>query len=233
NSGFIFIQMGCLKPIGFFFKKFFAIFAFGTAGGYSGKTNVTVKCSSQVSTVTASFGYPFRMNVVSFNMPKCDNSTESETLYLQGDFSSSPEFFVTIGVFAFLYCMGALVFYLGYRHWYLENSRWPAIDFFVTFLFAVMWLISSSAWAKALTDVKTVSSPSRIIEEMREVCKLPEVVCNAGATPAMGRLNASVIFGFLNLILWAGNCWFVFKETSWHKVPDQQSSAEEGANKRP
>lgn len=24
-------------------------------------------------------------------------------------------------------------------------------------------------------------------------------------------------FGFLNFVLWAGNIWFVFKETSWHK----------------
>lgn len=24
-------------------------------------------------------------------------------------------------------------------------------------------------------------------------------------------------FGFLNFVLWAGNIWFVFKETGWHK----------------
>lgn len=25
------------------------------------------------------------------------------------------------------------------------------------------------------------------------------------------------VFGFLNFVLWAGNIWFVFKETGWHK----------------
>lgn len=25
------------------------------------------------------------------------------------------------------------------------------------------------------------------------------------------------VFGFLNFVLWAGNIWFVFKETVWHK----------------
>uniref|UniRef100_A0A8C0AMB1 Synaptoporin n=1 Tax=Bos mutus grunniens TaxID=30521 RepID=A0A8C0AMB1_BOSMU len=25
-----------------------------------------------------------------------------------------------------------------------------------------------------------------------------------------------IVFGFLNFILWAGNIWFVFKETGWH-----------------
>lgn len=37
------------------------------------------------------------------------------------------------------------------------------------------------------------------------------------------------IFGFLNLILWAGNCWFIYKETSFHKDPNQQpATVEEG-----
>uniref|UniRef100_A0A672G7Y6 Synaptoporin-like n=1 Tax=Salarias fasciatus TaxID=181472 RepID=A0A672G7Y6_SALFA len=26
-----------------------------------------------------------------------------------------------------------------------------------------------------------------------------------------------IAFGFLNFVLWAGNIWFVFKETGWHK----------------
>uniref|UniRef100_A0A3B3B924 Synaptoporin n=1 Tax=Oryzias melastigma TaxID=30732 RepID=A0A3B3B924_ORYME len=26
-----------------------------------------------------------------------------------------------------------------------------------------------------------------------------------------------IVFGFLNFVLWAGNIWFVFKETTWHK----------------
>uniref|UniRef100_A0A8C3H9E9 Synaptophysin n=1 Tax=Chrysemys picta bellii TaxID=8478 RepID=A0A8C3H9E9_CHRPI len=48
-------------------------------------------------------------------------------------------------------------------------------DFVVTAVFAFMWLVSSCAWAKGLSDV----------------------------------------FGFLNLVLWTGNLWFVFKETGW------------------
>ena len=26
----------------------------------------------------------------------------------------------------------------------------------------------------------------------------------------------SQVFGFLNLCVWAGNAWFVYKETRWH-----------------
>lgn len=38
------------------------------------------------------------------------------------------------------------------------------------------------------------------------------------------------IFGFLNLILWAGNCWFIYKETSFHKDPNQQTVEQEGVS---
>ncbi|XP_035517570.1 synaptophysin-like protein 1 [Morone saxatilis] len=36
------------------------------------------------------------------------------------------------------------------------------------------------------------------------------------------------IFGFLNLILWAGNCWFIYKETPFHKDPSPPATMEEG-----
>lgn len=34
------------------------------------------------------------------------------------------------------------------------------------------------------------------------------------------------VFGFLNLILWGGNCWFIYKETPFHKTPNQPADAE-------
>lgn len=44
------------------------------------------------------------------------------------------------------------------------------------------------------------------------------------------------LFGFINFFLWAGNCWFVFKETPWHGQGQDQgqgaspeSAAEQGA----
>ena len=44
------------------------------------------------------------------------------------------------------------------------------------------------------------------------------------------------LFGFINFFLWAGNCWFVFKETPWYgqgqdqgQGNSQESAAEQGA----
>lgn len=38
------------------------------------------------------------------------------------------------------------------------------------------------------------------------------------------------LFGFLNFLLWAGNCWFVLRETPWLRPPaPRDSAAEQGA----
>lgn len=200
------------EPIGFIraIEWVFAIFAFATTGGYSGTTSLTVECPDSDKEATAVFGYPFRLSAYPYIIPSCDQVISPE-LYLQGNFSSSAEFFVCVGVFAFLYCTATLILYLGFQNVYRQTSRGPMIDLAVTATFAFLWLVSSSAWGKGLTDVKWATSP----EHLLETCS----ICKARDAPSMGRLNASVTFGFLNLILWAGNCWFIYKETPFHKGP--------------
>lgn len=224
SSGFS-LDLGPLKePLGFIrvLEWVFTIFAFATTGGYSGETHLTVKCTSPETdqTVKAIFGYPFRLGAYPFEIPAC-NGTPVAKLFLQGDFSSSAEFFVCVGVFGFLYCTATLVLYLGYQHVYRQSTRGPIIDLVLTAAFAFLWLVSSSAWGKGLTDVKWATNPNHLMELCKDTCQ-------PGEFPSMGRLNASVIFGFLNLILWAGNCWFIYKETPFHKDPLPPATVEEG-----
>ncbi|XP_059185370.1 synaptophysin-like protein 2a [Centropristis striata] len=224
TSGFA-LDLGPLKePLGFIrvLEWVFTIFAFATTGGYSGTTHFTVKCQPDKDgvDVQAVFGYPFRLPSHPYTIPTCNGSPSNQT-YLQGDFSSSAEFFVCVGVFGFLYCTATLILYLGYQNVYRQTSRGPIIDLVVTAAFAFLWLVSSSAWGKGLTDVKWATNPEHLVESCKDVC-------HPGDFPSMGRLNASVIFGFLNLILWAGNCWFIYKETPFHKDPNPPATMEEG-----
>ncbi|XP_048966983.1 synaptophysin-like protein 2 [Canis lupus dingo] len=220
----------------------FAIFAFGSCGSYSGETGATVRCNNEakdVSSIIVLFGYPFRLNRVQYEMPLCDDDSTSKIMHLMGDFSAPAEFFVTLGIFSFFYTMAALVLYLRFHNLYTENRRFPLVDFCVTVSFTFFWLVAAAAWGKGLTDIKGATRPSSLTAAM-SVCHGEEAVCSAGATPSMGLANISVLFGFINFFLWAGNCWFVFKETPWHgqgqgqgqdqgQGPSQESAAEQGA----
>nr|XP_032639848.1 synaptophysin-like protein 1 isoform X2 [Chelonoidis abingdonii] len=110
-------------------ETIFSIFAFATCGGYSGHTSIKVSCpDTKNETLEAAFGYPFRLNTVVFkelDSKKCNNTWT--TTHLVGDFSSSAQFFVTFAVFVFLYCMAALVLYVGYLHLYRGAGKLPMI----------------------------------------------------------------------------------------------------------
>ncbi|XP_031464485.1 synaptophysin-like protein 2, partial [Phasianus colchicus] len=185
------------EPLGFVkvLEWLFAIFAFGACGSFSGESGATVKCNDESQGMTAisvQFGYPFRLHQVLFEMPKCDSESEARMLHLVGDFSAPAEFFVTLGVFSFLYAMAALVLYLRFHSLYADNKKLPFTDFCVTVCFAFFWLVAAAAWGKGLSDVKAATRPSSLIAAI-SVCQNNEAVCNAGATPAMGLANISVV----------------------------------------
>ncbi|XP_034022305.1 synaptoporin [Thalassophryne amazonica] len=201
------------------FAPIFAICAFATCGGYHGHLQVEVDCADKRKSnlsINIDFAYPFRLEQVHFRAPLCETSRE-EILFLNGDFSTAAQLFVTVGVFAFLYSLLATVVYVFYQHKYLKNNRGPLVDFVVTVSFSFMWLVSSCCWAKALSDIKTAANPTQALL-LISACRTPENKCAAGQGPLWSNLNTSVVFGFVNFFLWAGNIWFVFKETGWYKT---------------
>ncbi|KAJ7304168.1 hypothetical protein JRQ81_011698 [Phrynocephalus forsythii] len=209
------------EPLGFIklLQWIFSIFAFATCGGYSGKTVLLLRCPNHNFSVVTNFAYPFRLNKVTigpFDAKTC-NASWNESVFLVGDFSSSAQFFVTFAVLVFLYCMAALVLYVGYLHLYRGAGKLPMLDFVITVVVAFLWLVSTSAWAKALTDIKRSTGPSMI--DGMEPCMKDQNICHFDEQRSLGSLNVSVVIGFLNLILWAGNAWFVYKETSLHQPP--------------
>ncbi|XP_054151277.1 synaptophysin-like protein 1 [Melozone crissalis] len=130
------VSLGALKePLGLSrgLQWFFSIFAFATCGGFEGSVTFTVTCAggdngTQVTNVTATYGYPFRLNQAVFqpSLTHLCNHTWPRDVHLVGDFSSAARFFVGVAVGAFLYSLGALGVYLGYLHLYrCAGSRLP------------------------------------------------------------------------------------------------------------
>lgn len=221
------------EPLGFIkvLEWVASIFAFATCGGFKGKTDILVACPPKLpanKTVTAAFGYPFRLNQASFQAPPEVNECGADwnKHVLIGDYSSSAQFYVTFAVFVFLYCIAALLLYVGYTNLYRDSRKLPMIDFVITLVATFLWLVSTSAWAKALTDIKIATGHS-IVQELAP-CNQSGVTCHFDSVTSMGSLNVSVICGFLNMILWGGNAWFVYKETNLHSPSDATASHSQG-----
>ncbi|XP_027003077.1 synaptoporin b [Tachysurus fulvidraco] len=198
------------------FAPLFAVCAFATCGGYSGQIMVKVECMEKNQrNISIIFGYPFRLQQVHFSVPLCEGK-RYETLFLEGDYSPSAQFFVTVSVLAFLYSLLATVVYIFYQNKYREKNRGPLVDCLVTVIFSCLWLVSSIAWAKSLSGVKTATDVS-LIQMLMSACRDEENLCETLEEPSWTNLNVSVAFGFLNFSLWAGNIWFAYKETGLHK----------------
>lgn len=61
----------------------------------------------------------------------------------------------------------------------------------VTIITTFLWLVSTSAWAKALADIK-ISTGAGIIP-LIDPCKAPETTCHFGSVTSMRSLNVSVV----------------------------------------
>uniref|UniRef100_A0A3Q2PHC7 Synaptoporin b n=1 Tax=Fundulus heteroclitus TaxID=8078 RepID=A0A3Q2PHC7_FUNHE len=219
------------------FAPIFAICAFATCGGYYGHLQVKVDCAARRHnnvSINIDFGYPFRLQQVYFKAPLCEAKRE-EIVFLNGDFSAAAQFFVTVGVLAFLYSLLATIVYVFYQNKYLKNNRGPLVDFLVTVTFSLTWLLSSCCWAKSLTEIKTATNPTEVLL-LISACREKENRCAATQEPFWSRLNTSAVFGFVNVILWSGNIWFVFKETGWYKTgqryPSRTSSRKRSSEMR-
>uniref|UniRef100_A0A3B3VJJ9 Synaptoporin b n=1 Tax=Poecilia latipinna TaxID=48699 RepID=A0A3B3VJJ9_9TELE len=138
------------------FAPIFAICAFATCGGYHGYLQVKVDCSARRPnnlSINIEFGYPFRLQQIHFKAPLCDASRE-DVVFLNGDFSAAAQFFVTVGVLAFLYSFFATIVYVFYQNKYLKNNRGP--------------LVVKTGWYKTGQRYPSRTSSRKRSSEMRE-----------------------------------------------------------------
>ncbi|XP_012937697.1 synaptophysin-like protein 1 [Aplysia californica] len=215
------------EPIGFIkvIEFVLSIFAFATTTSHETSTTFNINCTAvphhEVAgekSVTFTYSYSYDLEDVCFRTPICNNTKTGEMCLLSGS-ESSAQFYVFVGVIVFLYCLAALVLYIFFDELYRRNTRIVIVDFVVSVVLTLLWIIGSSAWASGVSDVKMYTDPDEgsIFDNLAE-CKNANANCRTVNDGNFASLNVSIIFGFLNFVVWVGNLWFLYKETPWFKV---------------
>lgn len=212
----------------------FAILAFSTTAGYYSTLKFNFVCihnTNETGSRQLTISYPFFMDsaqstVAPISCPIVGVSTVAPGLnHPYGSFTSSAQFYVFVGVMAFLYCIGIVVVYVFFDQVYNENELVPQIDFIVTAVWTLFWFIASIAWAVGVSFLKQETDPVRLWHQITPC--LPGGTANCTIAGNMyfgyGGLDVSLICGFANIFLWGANLWFLFKETVWFKrmYPEQ------------
>lgn len=210
------------EPKGFvkLIQVFVAIFAFATCTGFRGRIELEQNCNKTSIKAGADFKYPFQ-SPLNFMIRECKNGAPAGNVRSNSvpfDYRSSTEYFVVIGVFCFLYSFGILVYYIMFEPDQSTSSVPPSkfspsvIDFVISVVFVLFWFTSAIALAAAVTGIRSTTNIKTIISNLKD--------CGNRCTPTTAgnyaTLDISAILGFLNVFVWCGNLWFLYKETPWH-----------------
>ena len=104
---------------------------------------------------------------------------------------SSAQFFVFVGVTAFLYSLAFAIIYVFFRQKYTSMVFFPLGDLAFTTLYALFWFIASAAWAKAVTDIQKYTNTNDIITSFTTAC--PQTSCSYMSSPSLANVIVSCV----------------------------------------
>jgi hypothetical protein len=220
------------EPRGFIrvIQLFLAILAFATTVDYREKQEVRIHCNESTSDpsmdiISYEVSYPFNTRYI-FQIKKYPTTCKTgewKTVLFELDKESTAKFYVTTGVLSFMFSIFAIIVYIFMTETYENTGIFPFIDLIATAILTFFWFISWCTWVAKEGSIKSFvkEMPDNLCLELRTVSGSGLLItCDLGNSPSFSKLTSSLIFGFGNIILWAGSCWFVFKETHFHKKDD-------------
>ncbi|OXA38480.1 synaptophysin [Folsomia candida] len=206
------------EPRGFIkvLQWFFAILAFSTTVSFTTEFGFTLPCpvNNGTQVIRQTVEYPFEMD--HYPTVKVDKTCVAGGLEIVffGNARSDAQYYVCTGVLSFLYAMIGGVLYLLYEKVYQTNNKVPLIDFVVTLVLAIFWISAIAAFGKGVSTMSHATSPSTVYEyNHHKQSTLPEFT--RIIEPSYSKLVVSILFGVINFVLWTGNLWFLYKETTW------------------
>lgn len=159
----------------------FAIFAFATA--CNGRSSMSLQRPTATDVISASWSYPYNLKD-SFIQ---NSSTALTSISDANDVKPSAEFFVFTGVTAMLIALAFIVVYVLLDRQYRNDERLPMIDFILCIIWSIFWLAGSAAWAKGVSNIRTLTS-SDAIAQRSGLC--------TNATPCLDKSCKQLIFSY-------------------------------------
>jgi len=228
------------EPRGFIkcLEVFLAIFAFACATGFSGELSILQK---EVVTGTGNpklhkgvftLSYPFSDDITMVLQEDMnDTTTMAERTAPFGE-RSKTEFFVVIGVFCFLYSLCMIIYYVFFQEDNSSNASVstmlspPVIDFVFGAFWCLFWFFSSCAFASGVLAIESSADLSELVAEggaFHPYCIPTKITCIV-TNAKYATLTVAILLGFLNVFVWLGNIWFLWKETPWHNSNAQPAA---------
>ena len=216
------------EPRGFIriIQFFMAILAFATTADYSQQALIKITPLKSVQStvdITYELAYPFDLEVP-IHVPS-DTGFAFVVPTPKIDKESTAEFYVTTGVLSFLFSAAAAVFYVLMTDVYENSTLFPFIDLVATGILTFFWFISWCTWVAQEGNIRNWyhDMPASICSSLNGQQTGIVFSCDNQGKVSFAKLTISLIFGFGNIILWAGSGWFVYKETHFHKKNDMRA----------
>eukprot|EP00118_Oscarella_pearsei_P027540 m.311135 g.311135 ORF g.311135 m.311135 type:complete len:256 (+) comp60691_c0_seq1:28-795(+) len=209
----------------------FAVAAFATLSSFSSRGKVIRNGSVIANNGTDNFTefYPFVIEYdFGSNELYFEDPNEVRLLHVNGKHQAGAGFFVFVGVLAFFYTIAASAAYV-----FLERRLGDAklaiyfiVDFVCTVVLAFFWFVAGCEWAAATGQIPGIVDSAFTDFLVSRHCKsllADEVIHCTSEKPGYVGIVVAAILAFLNVVLWAGNGWFTFKETKWFTKQQSQS----------
>jgi len=224
-----------------------AILAFATTSSFDADAKIKIVCRNTTDNKPLDddyksyhFNYPFESQVslhFKFDLPNatiCNPDGKPIEYNFEIDKKASSEFYVTTGVLSFLFALAVGVVYVLLTDAYENTPIFPFIDLVATGILAFFWFMAWCVWVAQSNNVKIDFNgmPNRVCYHILSLQRVKDIYyqCSNDLGVNFTKLTVSLVFGFGNIILWAGSAWFVYKETHFHRNREMRAQYTADAN---
>jgi len=158
-----------------------------------------------------------------WELKRCDSlaAGTNVTAPLFTDGGGARGYYSTLLFLSALITAATLLVYLGWWPEYTMDERLPTADMILTSILAFTWLVATFAFSLAVRQIKASVTAENVekVVTAGDWCKGTNVEgCEVKSTAMTSLLSVAVICGVANVLLYAVNVWFVYKETPSFKA---------------